>query len=282
MRSDRSRRRSSRIVLYLLLALACVPFIYPMVWMLFAPFKTNDELMSLSPSLWPQQWTLDGVKQIFTVNPYARQWLNSLYIATVVTVGVVVLGAMAGYAFARIRFWGANLFFLMLVSAMLVPSEITIIPVFRWVSQLGLLDNHLPLIILPMLGPGSVVAVFIFRQFFLSLPGELEDAARVDGLGRWGIFWRIAFPLAGPAIGAVAIMTFLRSFNLYLEPLVLLRTPELFPVSLGITRYDDMYGEPLFNTQLGATALAVIPVLVVFVFAQRQFVEGLSSTGLKG
>jgi multiple sugar transport system permease protein len=281
-----TRRRSPRrwlpkAVLYVLLALFSVPFIYPTIWMIFSAFKPTDEIFRLPPTLLPDRWTLEGVERIFTFQPFAQQYLNSLYIAVVVTVFTVLVCSLAGYAFARIHFPGRNLLFIIFISGMFVPGEVTIIPIFRWVGELGLMNTHWPLILLPIFG-GNIFGVFIFRQFFLSLPVELEEAGRLDGLGRLGIFARIAFPLAGPASGAVAIMTFLAAFNNYFAPLIFLRSENLFTVALGLTRYSDAYGESLQNTQLGATALTVIPILIVFLFAQRQFVEGLSRAGLKG
>jgi multiple sugar transport system permease protein len=276
------RRVLSRVVLYVLLVALAVPFVYPMLWMVFSAFKPASEIFAIPPTLFPREWTLEGVSKIFTVMPFARQYLNSLYIASLVTIGSVIVGSLAGYAFARIRFPFSGKVFLVLMAGMFIPSEVAIIPVFRWVASLGIMNTHWPLIIIPIFGPGAVVSVFIFRQFFLSLPAELEEAGRLDGLGRLGIFAKIAMPLAGPAISAVAIMKFLAGFNMYFEPLIFLRSEELYPVSLALTRYQDGYGEPIHNTQIGATALTVIPILVVFLFAQRQFVEGLARTGLKG
>ncbi|MBL0887577.1 carbohydrate ABC transporter permease [Myceligenerans indicum] len=283
-RATTRRRRglASKVALYGLLLVLSVPFLYPTIWMVFAAFKPVDEIFATPPRLLPTEWTLHGVERIFTVTPFAQQYVNSLYLATVIAIGSIVVGALGGYAFARIRFPGAGKVFLVLMTGMMIPGEVTIIPIFRWVAQLGLMDSHVPLIVVPIFGPGCIVSVFIFRQFFLSLPDELEEAGRLDGLGRFGLFTRIAFPLSGPAVAAVAIMKFLYAFNMYFEPLVFLRSPELFPVGLGLTQYQDNYGEPLYNTQIGATALTVIPVLIVFLFAQRQFVEGLTRSGLKG
>ncbi|WP_156252787.1 carbohydrate ABC transporter permease [Pseudactinotalea terrae] len=285
MRSETShgtRRIVSRVVLYVLLIALSIPFVYPLLWMVLSSFKPANEIFAIPPTLLPTEWTLEGVSKIFTVMPFARQYLNSLYIAAIVTVGSVLVGSLAGYAFARIRFPLSGKVFLVLMSGMFIPGEVAIIPIFRWVAELGWMNTHWPLILIPIFGPGAVVSVFIFRQFFLSLPGELEEAGRLDGLGRLGIFARVAMPLAGPAVSAVAIMKFLAAFNMYFEPLIFLRSEELFPVSLALTRYQDGYGEPIYNTQIGATALTVIPVIIVFLFAQRQFVEGLSRTGLKG
>lgn len=281
-RDSRRRSRMNMIVLYVILVVASIPFIYPTVWMILSAFKPTSEIFSQPPMLWPTNWTLDGFAKIFTAQPFLQQYGNSLYIAVIVTAGSLVISGLAGYAFARMRFPMRNALFMVLLASMMVPSEVTIIPIFTAVNAMGLTDTHWPLIIMPLLGPSSVVSVFIFRQYFLSLPGELEEAARLDGLGRVGIFMRIAFPLARPAIAAVTILTFLRSFNMYFEPLIFLTTPAKFTVALGITRYQDAYGEPLWTTQLGAASLTVIPILVVFLLAQKQFIEGIAGTGLKG
>lgn len=285
MRSERRRRVrpiASKVVLYVLLIVMSIPFIYPTIWMVFSAFKPANEIYAVPPKIFPEHWSLDGVAKIFSITPFAQQYFNSLYIAVLVTAGSIFFCALAGYAFARITFPARSGLFLMLISAIMIPIEVTIIPIFRWVSDLGLMDTHWPLIIIPIFGPQSVVGVFIFRQFFLSLPAELEEAGRLDGVGRLGLFFRVALPLAGPAIGAVGIIKFLASFNMYFEPLIFLRTAERFTVSLGLTQFQDAYGEPLHNTQIGATALTVVPVLIVFLFAQRQFVEGLARTGIKG
>lgn len=284
MRSSAGRqgRIVQRVFLYLLMALLAVPFVYPMLWMIFASFKPNAELFAFPPRLLPQHWTWQGFGRLTESNPFFQQYFNSLYIAVLTTVGTIAVAALAGYAFARIRFAGANKLFVVIMCTIFLPAEVTIIPIFQWMNRLGLLDTHIPLIVVPIFGPAAVTATFLFRQFFLTLPKELEEAAALDGIGRLGTFWRIALPLARPAIGAVAIMTFLRSFNMYFEPLIYLRSPQLLTVGVGLTRYQDNFGEPLFNTQLAATSLAVLPILIVFVLAQRQFVEGLSQTGLKG
>ncbi|WP_413452581.1 carbohydrate ABC transporter permease [Georgenia phoenicis] len=278
----RVRRRPWRGVLVVVMAIACVPFLFPTWWMATSSMKTTSEILRVPPTLWPTSPSLEPYRQVFELQPFAQQYWNSLYIALLVTVGTILFSSMAGYAFARVRFPGANLLFVLVLIGLLVPIEVTIVPLFRMVNSAGLIDTHWPLILIPIFGAPSVLATFIMRQFFLALPGELEEAGRMDGLSRFGIFWRIAFPLARPAVAAVAIFMFLKSWNMYLEPIVFLSSRENFTLPQALTQYVDAYGGPIWNVQLAATTLTVVPVLVVFIFAQRQFIQGLAQTGLKG
>ncbi len=270
----------TRIILYGVLLVLCVPFVFPTWWMITSSFKPNASIFAFDFA--PSTWTLEPWRQVFTMQPFAQQYFNSAYIAVVVTLGTLVVAAMAGYAFARIRFPGQNLLFLVVLTGLLIPSEVTIVPLFRLFNSLGMVDTHWPLILVPILGPPSVLATFIMRQFFITLPGELEEAARIDGLGRPAIFRRIALPLARPALGAVAIFTFLHSWNLYLEPVVYLSTQTKYTLPQALTQFTDAYQGQLWNVQLSAASMTAIPVMIVFVIAQRQFIEGLAHTGLKG
>jgi multiple sugar transport system permease protein len=244
--------------LYGVLLVLCVPFVFPTWWMVTSSLKPVADIFAFPPKLIPTSVSFDAYQRVFELQPFGRQYLNSMYIALVVTLGTLAVSALSGYAFARIRFRGQNLLFLVVLAGLLIPSEVTI------------------------LGAPSVLATFIMRQFFLALPGELEEAARVDGLGRFATFYRIALPLARPALGAVAIFTFLHSWNLYLEPIVYLSSPEKFTLPQALTQFVDAYGGPMWNVQLAAASMTAIPVLLVFVIAQKQFVEGLAHTGLKG
>ncbi|MDZ8170660.1 carbohydrate ABC transporter permease [Microbacterium xanthum] len=292
MKSDRNKataRRASawtpwrtRIALYALLIVMALPFVMPLWWLVSASFKPASEIFRNPPSVFPENPTLEGYVQAFTLAPLAQQYGNSLYIAALVTIGTVLVSACAGYAFARIRFRGANVLFFIILAGLMIPAEVTIVPLFRMASEVGMLDTHWPLILIPVFGGPSVLCTFIMRQFFLGLPTELEEAARLDGLGVFGTLRRVAFPLAGPAIASVAILSFLKSWNLYLEPLVFLKSQDLFTLPLALTQYDDGYQNVLWTAQLAATTTAVVPLLIVFLFAQRHFVEGLARTGMKG
>lgn len=275
-------RHRVKLALYALLCVLCVPFVFPTWWMVTSSVKPMSEILAFPPKLLPQTWDFSSYRQVFEIQPFAQQYFNSLYIAAVVTAGTMAVAALAGYAFARIRFPGQNVLFVVVLTGLLIPSEVTIVPLFQMFHTLGLTNTHWPLIVVPILGAPSVLATFIMRQFFISLPGELEEAARVDGLGRFGTFYRVALPLARPALGAVAIFTFLHSWNLYLEPIVYLSSPELFTLPQALTQFVDLYGGPMWNVQLAAATMTALPILVVFVLAQRQFIEGLAHTGLKG
>ena len=270
-----------KVALYGLMCVLLIPFVFPTWWMVTSSLKPISDIFVFPPQLFPSHPDWSSYQQVFTIQPFAKQYWNSAYIAAVVTAGTLVVSSMAGYAFARIRFPGANALFVVVLTGLLIPSEVTIVPLFQMFLKLGLVNTHWPLLLIPIFGAPSVFATFVMRQFFITLPLELEEAARVDGLGRFRIFRTIALPLARPALASVAIFTFLHSWNLYLEPIVFLSTPGLFTLPQALTQYTDAYGGPMWNIQLAAATLTALPVLIVFVIAQKQFVEGLAHTGLK-
>jgi multiple sugar transport system permease protein len=265
----------------LALLIVAIPFVFPFLWMVSAGFKSVTEIFG-APSLIPRVWRFQNFVEVFTYQPFARQYFNSIYIALAVTALTLVISSLAGYALARMRFAGAGLLMLFLVSALMVPEEVTIIPNFFLIKWMGLMDTHWPLILLPTFGPHGVMATFLMRQYFLALPKELEEAGRMDGLSRLGIWWRIAMPMSRPALAAVAIITFLFSWNLFLEPLIFLSSLEMFTLPLALSNFTDTYGLPLWNLQLAATTLAVVPILIVYLIAQRQIMESFALSGVKG
>lgn len=280
-RAGSSRVVRGRVVLYAVLSILCIPFVFPSAWMVFSSFKPINELFASPPTLLPATWSFQGYVQAFTEHSFARQIVNSVYIAVVVTIGTIVVASLAGYAFARIRFRGAGIVFVVTLAGLFVPTEATLVPLFRIFQSAGLVNTHWPLILLPTFGAPAVLATFIMRQFFVTLPLELEEAARLDGLSTFGTFWRIGLPLARPALGAVAIFSFLGSWNDYLGPLVFLQSPSLFTVPVALTHFTDYYTGPQWNVQLAASTVITVPILIIFVIAQKQFIEGLAHTGLK-
>lgn len=269
-------------LLYLTMTVLAIPFVFPTWWMITSSLLPENKVLSYPPKLLPLHPQWSNYKAAFTNYPLAHQYFNSLYIALLVTVGTMVFSSLAGYAFARIPFPGNKFLFPLILTGLLIPTEVTIIPLFKLVDRLGLTNTPWPLIVIPIFGAPSVLATFIMRQFFLSVPDDLEDAGRIDGLRRFGLFAKVALPLARPALASVAIFTFLNSWNMYLEPLVYETDKKNYTLPVALTQYTDAYGSHLWNIQLAASVTTVVPVLIVFIAAQRHFVEGLAQTGLKG
>jgi multiple sugar transport system permease protein len=271
-----------KVLVYGLMTVLLIPFVFPTWWMVTSSLKPISDIFAFPPDIFPRRFDFSTYSRVFELQPFAQQYWNSAYIAALVTIGTMIFSSMAGYAFARIRFPFANTLFMIVLIGLLIPAEVTIVPLFQMFLAWGMINTHWPLVLIPIFGAPSVFATFVMRQFFIALPKELEEAARVDGLGRFRIFWTIALPLARPALGAVAIFTFLHSWNLYLEPIVFLSTPSRFTLPQALTQFTDAYGGALWNVQLAAATMTALPVLIVFIIAQRQFVEGLAHSGLKG
>ncbi len=286
--NKRYLRRNSKLTgwrlfgIYALLLVIAVPFLFPTWWMFTASLKPIEEVFAFPASLIPNDFQISHYAEVFRLPPFLRQYWNSMSIAIVVTLITVTTATMGGYAFARINFKGRSKLFVLLLTALLMPAEVTLIPIFKLMVKSGLSDTFFPVILIPAFGAHAVVGLFLMRQFFLDFPTELEEAAEIDGLSRWKVFTKIALPLAGPAIASLAIISFLYSWNLFLEPLVFLTEPNKYTLPVVLPQFTDTYGAPIFNVQLAATSLSVIPVMIVFVMAQRHFIRGITMTGLKG
>jgi multiple sugar transport system permease protein len=276
------QRNARRALLYAVLLVLAIPFVFPFWWMLTSSLKSANEVFAYPPRLIPEVLQWQNFVDIFTYQPFARQYFNSLYIAFLVTIGTIAVASLAGYAFARIRFPGKGILFVLLLSTLMMPTEVTIIPNFYIMQAIGLVNTHVPLIVIPIFGAAGVMGTFLMRQFFIGLPRELEEAAMIDGLGRFGVFRHIALPLAGPAIASLAVITFLASWNSFLEPLVYINDLDLFTLPLSLRNFADAYGLPVWHLQLAATSLSVVPILIVYALAQRRIVESFATSGLKG
>jgi len=206
----RTHRLVTRICWLITLSVVAIPFAFPFLWMIAGSFKNAAEVLG-STSLIPTTIRWTNYVEVFEYQPFARQYFNSLYIAVLVSVFTLIISSLAGYALARMRFAGAGLLMLFLISALMVPEEVTIIPNFFLFGWLDLMDTHWPLVLLPVFGSHGVMATFLMRQYFLAIPKELEEAGKMDGLSRLGIWWKIALPMSRPALAAVTIITFLFS-----------------------------------------------------------------------
>lgn len=272
------------MIRYLAMLVLALPLVFPFWWMLTSSLKAPAEIFAFPPSLFPETFRWENYAAVFKEHPFARQYFNSVYIAVLNVIGTLLVASLAGYAFARIRFPGSGVLFVVLLSTLLMPAEVTIIPLFVLMRELGWLGTHLPLIVEPMFAAPTVVGTFLMRQHFLAFPVELEDAARIDGLGRLGILRYVALPLAGPTLATLAILTFLSSWNSFLEPLIFLSgKKDLLTLPLALEQYvERIGGEPIWEVQLAATTLSVLPVILLFLVAQRYFVQGVSRVGVHG
>lgn len=268
------------VLTYVILIVISVIILIPFYWMVTTSLKHQTKIFSFPPQWIPNPIKWENYALVFDEQPFHLYFYNSTYIAVVVTLGTCVFAALAGYAFAKISFPFKNVIFLILLSSMMIPTEVTALPLFIWMSDLGLVNTHFPLIVPPMLGAGGMFGVFLLRQFFITVPGDLDEAAKIDGCTPWMTFWRIMVPLAKPALATLTIFTFLNSWNEFFEPLIYLSTDELFTLPLALSLFTDQSGTQ-WHLLMAASVMATLPLLVVFFAAQKKFIEGVTMTGLK-
>lgn len=264
-----------------LLVAVTMLFVYPFWWMLVNSLNTAAQVFG-RPALLPVSWRFENYREIFTVQPFARHLFNSVLVAVVGTVGNVLVSALSGYAFARLRFPGRNALFLLLLTALMMPVEVVIVPLFFQMLSWGLSDSLVPLMLLPIFGAQGAFSAFMFRQFFVTVPLELEEAARLDGLSHLGTFLHIMLPIAKPVVSSAAILAFLAAWNTYLEPLVFTSSIEKYTLPLSLSNFNDDYGQPQWNLQMAATTLSILPIMTVYLFFQEKVTDAMVNSGLKG
>jgi len=267
-----------KVLLYAGLCLYAIITFLPFAWALSASLKPLAEIILGGINFIPQQFTLDNYKKIFLQEPLFGRWLlNSVFVAICVTGFNLLFNSMAGYALARIRFLGSKFWFLLILAILMIPGQITLIPSYLILKNLGWLNSYQGLIV-----PNVVNATFIFmmRQFFLSFPKELEEAASLDGLSRWETFLSIVLPLAKPALAAQAIFIFMGTWNNFLTPLIILSDPEMFTLPLGLNAFKGQY-ITYWNYIMAASMVLTLPALAIYAFFNRYFIQGVTFTGGK-
>lgn len=279
---DRGASRRRLVAYAFLIGYALLMFV-PFAWSVITSFKTLPDSVRLT--ILPDPFTLGAWEYAFTrLEPsLPRLFLNSAIIAGAVTVSNVVLGSMAGYAFARLRFRGREVLFLVVLATLMIPDQLRLVPVFLLLNALGLTKGVLQYAGVILILAVSGTSIFLLRQYFLSIPREIEEAARMDGAGFFTTFWRIMLPLAGPALAAVSILAFQGSWNAYFWPLIILQQPEQYTVPLGLSFFRLAGGFATNYPPLMATVvMGTVPILVLYLFFQRYFVEGIAASGVKG
>lgn len=268
-----------KIVAYLLLSFTAITMIFPFYWMIATSFKSEARVFAFPPDWIPNPAILSNYTYILTELPFARYTYNSAKISSLWTLGIILSSSLAAYAFARVRFWGREALFVITLAALMIPGQITMIPLYVLMTRIGWVDTHLPLIVPAYLG--SAFGIFLIRQYFMTIPQELNDAAKIDGCSHFGIYWRIMMPLAKAVIATLALLSFMGSWNDLLGPVIYLFDEELFTLPLALTRFRGMYYTAWANMMAGAT-ITLLPILIVFLFTQQYFVRGVVLSGLKG
>lgn len=279
MNDRRFPARVARLALNVVLALVALAILAPFAWVFAMAFTPQSDAFRLPPEWLPKRPTLDNFTAVFELIPFWQQTLNSLKIATLTTLGVLVVSLMAAYAFSRLRFPGRNVLFVVLLAALMVPHHVTVIPTFMIVRWLGWHDTHEALWVPALI---NVFAIFLLRQFMLTIPRELDEAARIDGAGHVQTLVRVLLPLCGPALATVAIFVFQASWNDFFWANVFLVSDEKMTLPVGLVALQGFqYTGPAVNI-FAAVTMIVVPVMIVVVAAQRQLTESFAATGLSG
>src|SRR6478736_1679524 len=276
----RWKRRAEHALTWIVLMILTVMILFPLGWMVSTALKERKQIFTYPPERIPDPALWSNFRDAMTLFPFGTFIRNTLIIAGFNIAGVVLTSSLAAYAFARLRFPGRDIIFMVLLSTLMLPFAVLMIPRYVEFRQLGWLDSWLPLIVPNWFG-GSVFYIFLLRQFFRGIPRELSDAAKLDGASEFRIYWQIVMPLAKPALAVVAVFVFLDSWNDFLAPLIYISSPGKYTVSLGLSLFMGNY-----TTQwaylMAASTLMTIPTIVVFIAAQRYFVRGVVLTGVKG
>ncbi|AJT40578.1 carbohydrate ABC transporter permease [Psychromicrobium lacuslunae] len=273
-RADR-RWTPQKTVLFIVGVLLGLLTVFPLLWMVTSSFKPADEVNNLD--LLPSHPTLENYSYVFSQVPFARYMINSFLIAAAITVLALFFHSMAAYALARLKFRGRDTIFLMIFSTLLVSAPVILIPTFIVIRTLGLLDSYAGLIIPAIF---NAFGIFLLRQFYISLPAELEEAALIDGASYWRIYRSVILPLSRPIMSALAVFFFLANWNAFVLPLTITSNPDLWVVQIGIANFQQQYSSS-WNYILAASTVAALPTLLIFFFFQKQIVASIKSAGFK-
>lgn len=271
----------NRLFAYFLLIIMSLVSLAPFLWMFTTSLKDQKEIF-----VFPPKW----IPSVFDWKNYSEAWYagglnfglmfyNTMLIVIPVTIFTVIASSLAAYSFARVDFTGRNFVFIVLLASMMIPGAVTLIPQFILFRELAWLDSLKPLIIPGLFG--NAFAIFLLRQFFLTIPGELEDAAMIDGCSRFRIWWQMFFPLSKPAVATLTVFTFQGVYNDFIGPLIYINSQHKFTVQLGLAAFNGIY-QTRYDLLMAASAFTLIPIIILFLFTQRYFIEGITMSGLKG
>lgn len=264
---------------YLILVLIALSMLVPFFAMINLSFSQNNEIFSCPPSIFPENWTFQNYISVFSSIPVTRYFLNSLFVATITTIGQVLFSAFAGYAFARLRFKGSDFLFFVILITMMIPPQINIIPLFFLMREMHLIDTYQALIIPGFFGG---FGIFMFRQFFLNLPKDLEESSRIDGCNIFETFCKIALPIAIPTIATLSIFTFISSWNSFMWPLIVTNSDNMRTLPVGLAIFKGSFREiTIWGDLLACAVICTIPTVLVFLIGKKYFINDLLQGSLK-
>ncbi|MFM7583444.1 MAG: carbohydrate ABC transporter permease [Caldilinea sp.] len=273
-------RRLWRFLIVAILSIGAVVMALPFVWLLVSSFKPLEKIFIFPPEWIPDPFRPENYVEALVYKPFGLYLWNTLRIVVLNLAAILLSASFCGYGFARIRFPGRDFWFALVLATLMIPYFVLMVPQFIMFTRFGWIDTFHPLTI-PFFFGGGAFNIFLFRQFFRSLPEELADAGRIDGCTEYGIYWRIMLPLSKPALATVAIFTFLAAWNDYIGPLLYLRSDYNFTVAIGLATFRSVMSTQ-WNLLMAASSAMILPVILLFFFAQRYFVDGLVLSGLKG
>jgi ABC-type glycerol-3-phosphate transport system permease component len=279
--SQRTQQRVRIILSTLVITIGALLMLTPFAWLVSTSLKPEGDVFLVPIEWFPREIRWSNYPEALTFVPYARYFLNSVEVAGLAVLGTVLSASLVAFAFARLRGPGKNLLFIILLSTLMLPGEVTLVPIYLLFRNLGWLDTYLPLIVPSWFG-GSAFYIFLLRQFFLTLPTELDDAAKIDGASLLHIYARIVMPLSKPALATVAIFSFFTHWNSFLLPLIYLNTSEKYTLPVGLRLYLSTLSNSHWNYLMAATLVAILPPLALFFISQRFFIEGAVLSGVKG
>ena len=277
-------RKLSNFPIHIILIVGSLMMILPYVWMITTSLKSQDQMLTYPPQWIPTEFVWQNYVRAWQAAPFAKYFFNSIVVALAVTFGDLITGALAAYAFARIRFPGRDALFALYLASMMIPHQMTIIPSYLVLTKFGEVNSAFGLdsyfaLIAPFLA--SAFGVFLLRQSFLQIPNELEDAAILDGCGRLGFLWRIVVPLSRPALATLALFAFMGNWNSYLWPLIVTNSNEMRTVQIGLRYFVGQEGASQWGLLMAAAVFVSLPVVAVYLLVQKQFVQGIAATGIK-
>lgn len=267
--------KKTKVVLYILLTIVAVYFLSPFIYMFFTTFKTETEAIAYPPSLFPKEWNFSNYIDAWTSQPFGTYFINSVLVTVLTTAGTILSSSLVAYGFARFRFKGKNILFMILLATMMIPWDVTMIPQYMEFNMFGWINTLLPLIVPTWFG--SAYYIFLMRQFLMGIPKDYEEAARLDGANTFQIYWKIFMPILKPSLIMVGVLNMLTVWNDYLGPLIFLQDRTKYTLALGLASFKGVHSTQIIP-MLCITVIMIIPPLLIFIFAQKYIVEGTSGS----